>query len=193
METKSKRNRYERVHSAECPKPRPRGYVTPGCRACAYMQRNRERIADWYERPGNWEKHLRYANSPRGRFAATKGDAKRRGILFQVSSEQFEVIVALPCSYCGKHWATGNGLDRVDSDKGYTIDNVVSCCARCNRMKRDDSLADFAAHVLLLASRFQGTKEGQWTRLPGNAVFIPPDTYIGTPFPFPGSTLDVKN
>lgn len=29
-----------------------------------------------------------------------------------------------------------NGLDRVDSSKGYTIDNVVPCCATCNTAKK---------------------------------------------------------
>jgi hypothetical protein len=29
-----------------------------------------------------------------------------------------------------------NGIDRVDSDKGYTIDNTVTCCKLCNYAKR---------------------------------------------------------
>jgi len=28
-----------------------------------------------------------------------------------------------------------NGLDRVDNTKGYTLDNVVPCCGRCNKAK----------------------------------------------------------
>lgn len=28
-----------------------------------------------------------------------------------------------------------NGIDRIDSSKGYTIDNCVSCCPLCNQMK----------------------------------------------------------
>ena len=29
------------------------------------------------------------------------------------------------------------GLDRVDSNKGYTDDNVVPCCGSCNQLKNE--------------------------------------------------------
>lgn len=36
-----------------------------------------------------------------------------------------------------------NGLDRVDSSKGYTIDNVVPCCATCNTAKNKMTQKEF--------------------------------------------------
>ena len=36
-----------------------------------------------------------------------------------------------------------NGLDRVDSSKGYTIDNVVPCCAICNTAKNKMTQKEF--------------------------------------------------
>lgn len=36
-----------------------------------------------------------------------------------------------------------NGLDRVDSSKGYSLSNVVTCCKICNRAKSDLSQKDF--------------------------------------------------
>lgn len=38
---------------------------------------------------------------------------------------------------------TYNGIDRIDSKKGYTIDNVVPCCKYCNSAKLDRSVNDF--------------------------------------------------
>lgn len=38
---------------------------------------------------------------------------------------------------------TYNGIDRVDSSKGYEFDNIVTCCGDCNLMKRDMSYDDF--------------------------------------------------
>ena len=38
---------------------------------------------------------------------------------------------------------TYNGIDRIDSTKGYFNDNVVSCCKVCNRAKSNLSLEDF--------------------------------------------------
>jgi hypothetical protein len=32
-----------------------------------------------------------------------------------------------------------NGLDRIDSDKGYEFGNVVTCCGKCNKSKLDDT------------------------------------------------------
>jgi hypothetical protein len=36
-----------------------------------------------------------------------------------------------------------NGIDRVDSSKGYVTDNVVPCCRDCNVAKSDLSKAEF--------------------------------------------------
>lgn len=35
------------------------------------------------------------------------------------------------------------GIDRVDSSKGYTVDNCVSCCRECNVSKGTMSLEAF--------------------------------------------------
>jgi len=40
-----------------------------------------------------------------------------------------------------------NGLDRVDSLKSYTLDNVVPCCTQCNLAKLDYSLDEFKKWV----------------------------------------------
>ena len=36
-----------------------------------------------------------------------------------------------------------NGIDRIDSDKGYKIGNVVSCCKQCNYAKGKQSQPNF--------------------------------------------------
>ena len=40
-----------------------------------------------------------------------------------------------------------NGIDRVDSSKGYLPNNVVACCTTCNRMKLDHSRNEFITHL----------------------------------------------
>ena len=51
--------------------------------------------------------------------------------------EMYYNLICCPCFYCGEYLddSTGVGLDRCDNKKGYTLNNVVPCCARCNRMK----------------------------------------------------------
>lgn len=40
------------------------------------------------------------------------------------------------CNYCeGNISKFGSGLDRKDSNKGYLLSNVVSCCVVCNMAK----------------------------------------------------------
>lgn len=43
-----------------------------------------------------------------------------------------------------------HGLDRVNNSKGYTLDNVVSCCFECNRSKNSISLDWIASAYLKL-------------------------------------------
>lgn len=40
-----------------------------------------------------------------------------------------------------------NGLDRLDSNRGHTPDNVVPCCHTCNWMKMALGVEEFLAHI----------------------------------------------
>ncbi len=51
-----------------------------------------------------------------------------------------------------------NGVDRVDSSRGYVKDNVVSCCKHCNLAKRDRTAEDFIKHCRKVVLR-QETRE----------------------------------
>ena len=78
---------------------------------------------------------------------------------FTLSLPEFKRLTQQPCFYCGAlpsaviksksdySGYTYNGLDRIDSSKGYTETNVVPCCTDCNRMKLDHSQDAFAKHI----------------------------------------------
>jgi hypothetical protein len=95
----------------------------------------------------------------------TVNSAKIRGHLFALSKEQLRDLHRQPCTYCGqtevscsvagkseksREWSrySYNGVDRVDSLRGYTFDNVVTCCIVCNAAKAAMSLSDFRAWVI---------------------------------------------
>lgn len=73
--------------------------------------------------------------------------AKIRGHTVELSFEDYlQFTKILHCHYCKsllkwvpfdviKNNGSCHNLDRVDNDKGYTRDNCVACCARCNRAK----------------------------------------------------------
>ena len=88
-------------------------------------------------------------------FYHYKLQAKYRKIPFELNKEFFLNVVVKKCEYCEclpnqiktdrskTNVFIHHGLDRVDNGKGYTEDNVVSCCAACNRAKHIMSLKNF--------------------------------------------------
>jgi len=76
---------------------------------------------------------------PEKRFADAKKQAEKRGLSWTLSFDEFCELIKLDCYYCsfklGKPNTTGSGLDRLDNDKGYEIDNVVPCCGVCNTIR----------------------------------------------------------
>ena len=45
------------------------------------------------------------------------------------------------------HWIKANGIDRLNSIIGYTIENCVPCCEKCNLMKSNYSENEFLDHI----------------------------------------------
>lgn len=86
-------------------------------------------------------RHKTYSRKLHTRYITAIRKAKSRQIEFSISFEEYSEIVSQSCFYCdglfGLTNETGSGLDRLDSSKNYTIDNVVSCCTLCNRIKNE--------------------------------------------------------
>jgi hypothetical protein len=79
--------------------------------------------------------------------------ARNRKYSFELSKEEFRFLTKQNCFYCGTSPSQEqkgdngsyfyNGIDRIDSSKGYTMDNVVPCCGRCNEAKMEVPQQDF--------------------------------------------------
>lgn len=78
----------------------------------------------------------------KGRLASYIRAAKKRNIDWQLTDEEFKFFWDKNCYYCGDK-ILGVGIDRVDSLKGYTLENLVPCCYQCNICKMDYSLEEF--------------------------------------------------
>lgn len=98
---------------------------------------------------------------------------------FKLSFDEFKSLIKGNCCYCGAEpsedniWAKSakriskgdednkfNGIDRIDSSKGYYKENCVSCCTKCNRMKLDYSVNDFLNHINNIFN-YQKMRNGQ--------------------------------
>jgi hypothetical protein len=77
-------------------------------------------------------------------YSVTKQNCKKNGRELALTFDDFKSLCQQPCHYCD---GSGVGVDRVDSSKGYTKDNVVPCCTFCNQMKSDKLVGDFLAKV----------------------------------------------
>ena len=86
--------------------------------------------------------------------------AKQRGYSWQLTKDQVRKLTSKPCYYCGIEPAQRgisaaghngtyiyNGLDRIDNEHGYEIDNVVPCCGTCNLAKRARTQNEFLAWI----------------------------------------------
>jgi hypothetical protein len=85
--------------------------------------------------------------------------ANRRNYVWNLSKEEFFTFLESKCYYCGTlpntSWYGGNrtimdtskfkynGVDRVDNNTGYFINNCVSCCKTCNNAKAALSVVEF--------------------------------------------------
>lgn len=93
-------------------------------------------------------------------FSVYRYGAKRRKIEFELTKEKFRELTQMHCFYCGDttekkyishkaehkktngHYTYISGIDRLDNTKGYTIENCVPCCFRCNRGKTTQTIQE---------------------------------------------------
>lgn len=105
-----------------------------------------------------------------------KKHARERNLSFELTYDEFKNMLSKNCIYCKaepfaiyqildsntKSVRAGipikyNGIDRLDSQKGYTVQNTVSCCKICNRAKSDLPLAEFLKWIDTV---YKNTKDG---------------------------------
>lgn len=75
-------------------------------------------------------------NTEWGKFLAAKAIARRRGVEWTITREEYASLRSQMCHYCGFDLPkSGLALDRKDCNIGYILDNVVPCCWECNCAK----------------------------------------------------------
>lgn len=94
-----------------------------------------------------------------GLYLRYKHGAESRNLEFILSNLEFRELTSQDCHYCGlepsavhkARTAYGeykySGVDRIDSNKGYTLSNCVPACKDCNRAKGSMPYAEFKAWI----------------------------------------------
>lgn len=111
-----------------------------------------------------------------------KKHAHERNFKFDLTLSQCKTLFLQNCIYCGIKPeqiyrlfyprttnertipVLYNGIDRIDSKKGYSLTNCVPCCKICNRAKSDMSLEEFEKWIERL------TKNQKKNGTPNNAL-----------------------
>lgn len=94
-------------------------------------------------------------------IAAMRQNARRRDLEWALSDDVALTLMGSDCHYCGqppsnickrsKSAAVYSGVDRVDSSRGYTTDNVVACCRFCNTAKSNRNVDEFREWAVWVA------------------------------------------
>ncbi len=79
-----------------------------------------------------------HSRTPKARYSSTRKGARRRGIPFELTLDQFVEIVSSPCVYAiDSEEGIRYGADRKDNSLGYTRENCQPCCFWHNHVKSD--------------------------------------------------------
>lgn len=105
------------------------------------MPRNRSTL-EGREKANKYEKMFKKTTP--GRYYQYKTGSKRRGFIFELSKLDFNNLISRNCTYCDS--CESIGVDRMDNNIGYTIENSVSCCTMCNFMKKNFCVNLFIEH-----------------------------------------------
>lgn len=74
--------------------------------------------------------------------------SKKRNLKMSLDKSHMKELFLSNCHYCGRKPSPLNGIDRIDSDKGYEVDNVRPCCSICNYAKRDRKNKEWESWIM---------------------------------------------
>jgi len=112
-------------------------------------------------------------------YRKCKDQARRRKIIFDIDFKDYLALVEANCKYCSRppydikvldrrrgsdRLASLNGLDRMDSSIGYTLENVAPACWICNRAKNTLTVEEWNQMVELWHQASRAKKESVYVR-----------------------------
>ena len=115
--------------------------------AAKWRAENPDYHAKWREENPDYD--TKWRETPIGRASNLvnrylQSDIKyNRGECTLTAQWVMDNIFSKPCHYCGETDWLKIGCDRIDNSKPHTPDNVVPCCAECNRKRGRKSYEEF--------------------------------------------------
>lgn len=133
------------------------GYITENCVTCCAMCNFMKKCLDKQTFLQRIEHILSYNKFVEGKlhpqafrdynptFISYLDKCGKRDISFDITQDEFYECTKQNCYLCGKAntLTHTNGIDRINSDIGYTKANIHTCCANCNYMKNNYTYKEF--------------------------------------------------
>jgi hypothetical protein len=99
-----------------------------------------------------------FSNHKGSPYLFYKQRAINKQLEFLITKEDYDNIIQNDCFLCGKRSDENNtnGIDRMDSKKGYVLDNINTCCGECNYMK---NIWDYDEFINKLVAIYEKNKD----------------------------------
>ena len=92
----------------------------------------------------------KYTTSLPEKYKGYLNRANRKGLVFTLTVDQFQLLSSGTCIYCGE---PATGIDRHDNSVCYTIENSRPCCGNCNWMKGTQTHEQFINRCKTIATK----------------------------------------
>lgn len=125
--------------------------VAGGTKSCGCLLGPPKRLEDWIVCRNEVIRSYKYS-------------AFKKNHAWGLVTDEVNNLFSGDCYYCGippskikmlpKYVGifTYNGIDRLNNDNGYFLENCVSCCEPCNRKKSETHVTDFLMHINKIAN-----------------------------------------
>ena len=126
------------------------------CANCALKQATQDKKRE--DRVRNYKEEN--SKNTEGYYKEYIKKATLKGREITIDFNDFLNLVTSACYYCNHSSETETiGIDRVDNTKGYTKENCVPCCWKCNRIKHTYHQKFFLEKCKIMIKQEESTKE----------------------------------
>jgi hypothetical protein len=110
-------------------------------------------VTQWFYYCDKFNKELHnkpdwsYPDLLKFKLGSYKDKCMSRNLEWELTDKQAINCFQSPCYYCGVCSDPFNGIDRINPNYGYLVNNTVPCCWPCNRTKLTKSLNEWHNYI----------------------------------------------
>lgn len=125
-----------------------------GFRVCTNYIRGCKNTLDIYYK---YKKCMECLNNIKLRIYDIKKGAKKRNLEISLTDNEIINLISMKCYYCCDK-SQSMGIDRMDNNLGYTIENSYPCCSICNNIKYVHNYEDFIMYCTNILNNYSTIK-----------------------------------